>query len=177
MLGKGIEQCSVQMLAYEERPAPHAVTVRADSPEQILLQEELGRAQRVATGQFIAEDLDWLSKGFNAFLANGGALSLERCLRLPWKDGGLRRACRDYWLRRAWNSLGGQISPWRRSEALAAAIRNFASRQWPRWRARQEVPAGTAELDAALFQAFRACERMPLTAMQLHNIAHHRRHC
>src|SRR5437867_13094777 len=67
-----------------------------------LLQEELERAQRVAGGQIGAQDLDWLSKGFSAFLANGGALPLERCLRLPGRDGALRRECRGYWLRSAW---------------------------------------------------------------------------
>src|SRR5437870_9214077 len=45
--------------------------------EAPLLQEELERAQRVAGGQIGAQDLDWLSKGFSAFLANGGALPLR----------------------------------------------------------------------------------------------------
>jgi hypothetical protein len=140
------------------------------------LQEEFERAQRVASGQIGAQDLDWLSKGFAAFLANGGTLPLERCLRLPWKDGALRRACRDYWLRRAWKLAGGELSPWRRSEALALTVRGFSSRQWVRWRSVQVVPAEASELESALFHAFRACERIPTTAMQLHNIAHHRRH-
>jgi hypothetical protein len=144
--------------------------------EGAALQEEFERAQRVASGQIGAQDLDWLSKGFAAFLANGGALPLERCLRLPWKDGALRRACRDYWLRRAWKLAGGELSPWRRSEVLALAVRSFASRQWVRWRGLQTVPPEAADLESALFHAFRACERIPTTAMQLHNIAHHRRH-
>lgn len=148
----------------------------AAAGEAPLLQEELERAQRVANGQIGAKDLDWLSKGFSAFLANGGALPLERCLRLPLKDGALRRACRDYWLRTAWKMLDGELSPWCRSEILAAAVRNFASRQWVRWRALSAAPAEAVELETALFHAFRACERIPATAMQLHNIAHHRRH-
>ena len=159
-----------------------AVALRFDaapaggSGADALVQEEFERAQRVASGQIGAQDLDWLSKGFAAFLANGGALPLERCLRLPWKDGALRRACRDYWLRRAWNLLGSDLSPWRRSEMLASTVRNFSSRQWIRWRSLQSAPQGAAELEIALYHAFRACERMPATAMQLHNIAHHRRH-
>src|SRR5689334_16187450 len=100
--------------------------------EGALLQEEFERAQRVASGQIGAQDLEWLSKGFTAFLANGGALPLERCLRLPWKDGALRRACRDYWLRRAWKLVGSNLSSWRRSEALASMVRNFSTRQWVR---------------------------------------------
>jgi hypothetical protein len=72
--------------------------------------------------------------------------------------------------------VGGGLSPWRRSEVLAATVRNFSSRQWMRWRGLQSAPAEAGELESALFQAFRACERIPTTAMQLHNIAHHRRH-
>ena len=148
----------------------------AASGTQPLLQEELERAQRVASGQISAEDLDWLSKGFSAFLANGGTLQLERCLRLPWKDGALRRACRDYWLRRAWKLAAPELSPWRRSELLAGLVRSFATRQWVRWRNLQSAPANAGELEVALFYAFRSCERIPGTAMQLHNIAHHRQH-
>ncbi|HXI38009.1 MAG TPA: hypothetical protein VNH80_13955 [Burkholderiales bacterium] len=144
--------------------------------EGALLQEEFERAQRVASGQIGAQDLEWLSKGFTAFLANGGALPLERCLRLPWKDGALRRACRDYWLRRAWKLVGSNLSSWRRSEVLASTVRNFSTRQWVRWRTLQTVPAEASDVEAALFRAFRACDRIPSTAMQIHNIAHHRRH-
>ena len=148
----------------------------SDADAGLLLQVELERAQRVASGQIEAQDLDWLSKGFSAFLASGGALPLERCLRLPWKDGSLRRACRDYWLRRAWILLDAALSPWRRSEALAELVRGFESRHWTRWRALQSPPVDAGELETALFHAFRACDRIPTTAMQLHNIAHHRRH-
>ena len=159
----------------EPAALPLPESVRAVD-EGAALQEEFERAQRVASGHIGAQDLDWLSKGFAAFLANGGALPLERCLRLPWKDGALRRACRDYWLRRAWKLAGGQLSPWRRSEVLALAVRSFSGRQWVRWRSLQAVPAEADEVEAALYHAFRACERIPSTAMQLHNIAHHRRH-
>ena len=45
--------------------------------EQSLLLESFDRAQRVASGRAEAGDIAWLSKGFSAFLAAGGALSLE----------------------------------------------------------------------------------------------------
>jgi hypothetical protein len=152
-----------------------------DSPEmrddqQLLLDQGFDRAQRVASGRVEAEDIAWLSKGFSAFLAAGGVLSLERCLGLPRNDCALRRACRDYWLRRAWKALGGPLSPWRRSEKLAATVRDFQSRQWVRWRALTEAPTLASEVEVALFQAFRSSERVPHTAMQLHNIANHRQH-
>jgi hypothetical protein len=141
-----------------------------------LLDEELERAHRVANGCVEPDDLRWLSKGFSAFLAGGGNLPLERCLRLLCNDSALRRACRDYWLRRAWATLHEGLSPWRRSEALAVAVRDFESRKWLRWRALQEPPSRATDFESALFHAFRACDRIPRTAMQLHNIAYHRRH-
>lgn len=138
--------------------------------------EVFARAQRVASAQIGEQELDWLSKGFAAFLANGGAVPLERCLRLPSRDGGLRRALRDCWLRRAWNAIEGEVSPWQRSEMLACAVRAFASRQWPRWREARGAPEDASPVEAALFEAFSARDRVPATAMQLHNIAHQRRH-
>jgi hypothetical protein len=134
------------------------------------------RAQRVASGQLDSEDVRWLRKGFSAFLAGGGAVALERCLRLPRHDGALRRACRDHWLRSAWHLLRPGLSPWRRSELLADAVRAFAAGPWQQWQKLPDAPRHASDLDAALFRAFRAYSRMPLSAMQLHNIAHQRQH-
>src|SRR5438034_9503110 len=99
---KGGEPVAADRVAILAIPAESA-NGATDAP---LLREELERAQRVASGQIGTQDLDWLSKGFSAFLANGGALPLERCLRLPGRDGALRRECRDYWLRSAWKMTG-----------------------------------------------------------------------
>jgi hypothetical protein len=151
-----------------------AAKVSAD--QKSLLLESFDRAQRVASGRAEAGDIAWLSKGFSAFLAAGGALSLERCLGLPRNTTAVRRAYRDYWLRQAWRSFDKQLSPWRRSEKLASAVRDFQSRRWVRWRTLTAAPAIATELEAALFQAFRSTENVPHTAMQLHNIANHRRH-
>ena len=148
----------------------------SDSDDIPLMDEELGRARRVANGCPEPNDLHWLSKGFSAFLAGGGTLPLERCLRLMRNDSDLRRACRDYWLRRAWTSLHEGLSPWRRSETLATAVRDFQSRKWPRWRTLRQPPLTASEAEVALFHAFLAHDRIPSTAMQLHNIAYHRRH-
>jgi hypothetical protein len=146
------------------------------SEQQSMLDEGFDRAQRLANGRLEAEDLAWLTKGFSAFLGAGGTLPLERCLGLPRNDSALRRACRDYWLRRAWNALRNEGSPWRRSEKLAVAVRDFQSRQWVRWHSLSQIPSSASELEVALFEAFRSAERVPRTAMQLHNIANHRRH-
>jgi hypothetical protein len=149
---------------------------KVSANQQSLLLESLDRAQRVARGRAEAGDIAWLIKGFSAFLAAGGALSLERCLGLPRNTTAVRRAHRDYWLREAWKSFGEEQSPWRRSEKLATAVRDFQSRRWIRWRTLRAAPALATELEAALFQAFRSTESVPHTAMQLHNIANHRRH-
>jgi len=148
----------------------------SNSRDPALMDEELERAHRVATGCLEPDDVRWLSKGFSAFLAGGGNLPLERCLRLMRNDSALRRACRDYWLRRAWSLLHEGLSPWRRSETLAAAVRDFQSRKWRRWRALRKPPLTASEVEVALFQAFLAYERIPSTAMQMHNIACHRHH-
>lgn len=136
-----------------------------------LLEGELVRAQRVASDMLEQEDIDWLCKGFSAFLANGGRLPLERCLHLPTNERALRRARRDHWLRQAWLLLDASVSAWRRSEMLAAEVHRFQASKWPRWSALDQAPAVLTALDEALFEAFRSHERVPSTAMQLHNIA------
>ena len=136
---------------------------------------ELSRAHRVANDSLEREDLDWLCRGFSAFLASGGKLPLERCLRLPTNERALRRARRDHWLRRAWLQLDGVPSSWRRSERLAAEVHRFHVAKWPRWSSLPQAPSEASPLEEALFEAFRSHERVPGTAMQLHNIAGHRR--
>jgi len=128
-------------------------------------------AQRIARGELGPDEQAWLAKAFSAFIAAGGALPLERCLGLPRNDYSFRRASRDYWLRLAWKSLEGSLSPWQRSEELAASIREFRTRRWARWRSLEEPPIYAEQAESALFWAFRSSERVPSSAMQLHNIA------
>lgn len=135
---------------------------------------ELSRAHRVANDSLQPEDMDWLCRGFSAFLASEGKLPLERCLRLPTNERALRRARRDNWLRCAWRQLEGEASSWRRSERLAVEVRRFRSLKWPRWSGLDRLPAEATELESVLFEAFHCRERVPGTAMQLHNIAAHR---
>lgn len=138
--------------------------------------EGFDRAQRLASGRVEAEDVAWLSKGFSAFLTAGGALPLERCLGLPRNDSALRRACRDYWLRRAWQTLDESLSPWQRSKQLAAVVRKFRMGRWAHWRTLEDPPILASETELAVFEAFRSSERVPQSAMQLHNIACRQRH-
>ena len=140
-----------------------------------LLDKELVRAHRVANDSPQPDDIRWLCKGFSAFLASGGKLPLERCLRLPTNERALQRAQRDHWLRVAWQQVDPAASPWQRSELLANEIHRFQGAKWSRWSQLAQAPAGARAVDRALFEAFRSHERVPSTAMQLHNIASERR--
>jgi hypothetical protein len=170
----------IEVLETSAKAPPGERPISSSSPfrppgadEWSELGSELLRAQRVANDSVEPEDLDWLCRGFSAFLACGGRLPLERCLRLPTNERALRRARRDHWLRRAWMLLDGTTSSWRRSEMLAAEVHRFQVAKWARWSSLDHIPAGASALDEALFEAFRSHERVPGTAMQLHNIAGH----
>ena len=157
-------------------PSGERSHAQGQSDEQwALLDKELVRAHRVASDSIQREDIAWLCKGFSAFLSSGGKIPLERCLCLPTNERALRRARRDHWLRRAWLELDPTLSPWRRSELLATEILRFQTGKWARWSQLEHVPAGSRALDEALFEAFRCQERIPSTAMQLHNIAGHQK--
>lgn len=131
----------------------------------------LVRAYEIADGRLDTRDVGWLMQGFRAYLANQGALPLERCLHLPTGDRAMKRARRDRWLRVAWEQVAGDISPWRRSEKLAQLVATFRCTKWTRWSQLSSAPESASALDLALFEAFRSHERVPATAMQIHNIA------
>lgn len=155
------------MLQTEERVPTSARAIAG----RAVLGKELLHAHRVAYEDLNREDLDWLCRGFRAFLRSEGKIPLERCLRLPTSDRAHRRARRDHWLRAAWNLMDERLSPWRKSESLATEVRRFAAVKWLRWADPEHLPTTMTPLEAALFEAFRSHERIPSTAMQLHNIA------
>jgi hypothetical protein len=132
--------------------------------------DQLVRAHRVANKTLEREDIDWLCKGFFAFLANSGRISLERCLRLPTTDCKFGRTRRDDFLCLAWLETDPALSAWQRSVALAAEVQRFGARKWPRWSALATAPDEAGAMERALFEAFRSHERIPSTTMQLHNL-------
>jgi hypothetical protein len=155
-------------------PIPTAARAAAPAPRAAAnpaLDNELLRAHRVASDNLDQEDVTWLAKGFSAYLANKGRIPLERCLRLPANEAACQRAIRDYWLRLAWRRVPGELSPWCRSEGLASAVKRFRATKWVRWSETRSLDIATGGLDEALLEAFRSHERIPSTAMQLHNIA------
>jgi hypothetical protein len=135
------------------------------------IERGLVRAHRVANKTLEREDIDWLCNGFLAFLSNSGRIPLERCLHLPTNERTLSRARRDDFLCTAWLETDPALSAWQRSAALAAEVRRFGARKWPRWSALTAAPGEASALERALFEAFRSHERIPGTTMQLHNIA------
>ena len=155
---------------------PTATRVRPIAPAQQVassptLDNELLRAHRVATDNLDQDDVTWLANGFRAYLTSKGRIPLERCLRLPANEAACQRAIRDYWLRLAWRRVSSELSPWCRSESLSVAIKRFRATKWVRWNETRSLDVSPDSLDEALFEAFRSHERIPSTAMQLHNIA------
>ena len=152
-------------------PEGRVIAPSLQTPASPALDNELLRAHRVASDKLDHEDAIWLAKGFRAYLTNKGRIPLERCLRLPANEAACQRAIRDYWLRLAWRRVPGQLSPWCRSEALASAVKRFRATKWVRWSDSKSLDVAPDSLDEALFEAFKSHERIPSTAMQLHNIA------
>jgi len=159
------------MLMRSECARREGAGERASAAARPAARDGLVRAYEIADGRLDVDDMGWLMRGFQAYLASDGALPLERCLHLPAGDRALRRARRDSWLRSAWERMGDEVSPWRRSEQLADAVNRFRSTKWPRWRILGMAPDHATSVEQALFEAFRSHERIPATAMQIHNIA------
>lgn len=110
-------------------------------------------AARIASGDCDAEAMQWLTRGLRNWITAGGAMPLERCLRLPNTPARMRRLQRDHWLRRAAREIDAD-GPWRGACALKAELDTFMSRGgWLAWRDGDAPPEGTSRLREALFYA------------------------
>jgi hypothetical protein len=135
-----------------------------------MTEEPLSIVARAAAGDFEGPVKGYLQGGFRRFLEAGGALPLERCLRLPTTPKRLQKARRDYWLRIAWDGIEASTD-WARSVELARRVQEFRTLGiWQRWREHSEPPGGASELRAALFYAFKAGAKVPETAQGLDSI-------
>jgi hypothetical protein len=140
------------------------------SEHREITEEPLTLLTRAAAGDFDDDVQSHLKAGLRLYLETGGTLPLERCLRLPTTPKGLCKAQRDYWLRRAWESLDAP-SGWSRSVSLAEEIKRFESRIWGRWREYDTPPEkNTSELSKTLFHAFRVGIDIPRTAVGIDKI-------
>ena len=83
-------------------------------------------------------------------------------------DYQLRKQRRDALLTRALVKMPGE-STWTRCSELAAAIRRFETRTWPRVQFMAEPPARFNEQDQCLFHAFKIGIKVPRTAQAVVN--------
>lgn len=126
-------------------------------------------AGNVAAGRIGPTEAEALQRGFEAWLSAGGALSLERCLKLPTSTKAMARAERDKWLVCAWRLID-EAGPWLKSVALCKELQTFEARIWPAWRGGDAPPPGASELRSALFRVLKTGARVPGTAQQIHNV-------
>ena len=103
------------------------------------------------------EVASWFAAAVGRYLA--GEEDIGRALGLAGGQGH-RKACtlwrlaaRNVHLRQACTLLEG--GPKSQTVQLAAAVRKFASRTWPRWREFAEPPPGSSALQRCLFDAHR----------------------
>lgn len=127
----------------------------------------------VAAGQFNESVHDTLQRGFAAFVNAGGAVPLERCLRLPRSNARFRRAQRDLWLIQVARSVDGATS-WARSAAVSKELDTFlACGAWRSWRDMQDPPAGTSNLRVALFYTAKFNDDKGLSTKQVNRVVGH----
>lgn len=113
-----------------------------------------------------------LLRGVRTYLNAGGDIDLARCVGLPTPTAKNKfsQLQRDYWLCMAAGQITG-LDAWPRSMALAAEMKTFTSRVWPRWKDEDEPPPGASRLYAFLFRALSAApDKTPSTARHLHRI-------
>jgi len=120
-----------------------------------------------------ADVATWLRKGLADYLAAGG--SLDRSLGL--RGTGVRSIETVIATERRNVALaaaaefahdGAPNSRRDRARKLAAAVRRFRDRKWPRLRQLDEPPASLGPMERHLFRAFRASERVPETEKQIY---------
>ncbi len=115
---------------------------------------------RLIAGELDDEVLAWLLSGFRRYAAG---TSLDQALRL---DRASRLRARDQALRDAADILGPDGDPWVQAERLAAAVLRFERRVMP-WLKSSDV---LSPLDAAIWSAFRAADRVPRSQRQLYDL-------
>lgn len=124
-------------------------------------------AWNVAAGAFTQDVQERLRRGFAAFVDAGGVVPLERCLRLPKTNAGVRRAQRNRWLAEVAKATDAP-NTWARCVATSRALETFLSRgAWPAWKHLQDPPAGTSQLRTALFYTAKFNDGEGLSAKQI----------
>lgn len=140
----------------------------ADVPDDIEAGEPLAHFLVVALGCPTPQSLEWLRRGFSVFLAAGGDVGLERCLRLPRTAAQLRIATRNLNLVRL-AEIVDAASERDRSIMVKRLLDNFLERgKWAQgWRSLPNPPSGATGTDAFLFYVARANDGRSLSARQI----------
>lgn len=96
-----------------------------------------------------AADALWLAA--RMWLETGGAVTMNRFLRLPATGAQLKKATRNRWLRKAADTLA-EPSPFNRACELERELDTFISRgPWLTWRDLSHAPEGCSDLRRCLF--------------------------
>ncbi len=96
-----------------------------------------------------AADALWLAA--RMWLETGGSVAMNRFLRLPATGAQLKKATRNYWLRKAADTLADP-SPFKRACNLERELTAFITRgPWLTWRDSPHPPDGCSELRRCLF--------------------------
>ena len=124
-----------------------------------------------ANGKWTPEVRAWLQSALAALINAGGAVPLERCLRLPMTPAKWRQLMRNYWLLNAIEA-SGQESLWMACVEVSDALAAFLSRgPWHAWRSLQDPPAGTPVFRSALFYVAKHNGGEPLSPRHVYRIA------
>jgi hypothetical protein len=126
-------------------------------------------AHRLSVGELDNETADWIVRGFEIWIRNGGVLPLDRCLGLPSNPKNLKIATRNYWLIEA-SKLIPANSYWHRACLLKKEADKFHGWQWDCWKSRMLPPAHATELQKLLFCALKSGAYLPSTNKQYQRI-------
>ena len=131
---------------------------------------QLEFASRIADGRITPADLSHLQRGFATWIHADGAVSLERCLRLPNSRPALQRAQRDLWLRELARLMGAS-GLWLGPVAIEQQLNRFIERgPWRFWKKLQDPPPDSTSLDAATFRVLKCTGGRALSARHLSRV-------
>lgn len=135
--------------------------------------DPLEMLQRFVGGDTAPEVLHHLRVGFGVYLKANGALTLERCLRLPNTPNRRRLEQRNAWLRHAAWLLDQAVSR-STADVLANELNVFITRgPWRHWRDRLDPPSDADRLCVALFHVARLNRGKPLSDKQICRVIGH----
>lgn len=119
-----------------------------------------------------AVDALWLAA--QLWLANGGAIPINRYLKLPATRQQLMNASRNLWIVRA-AALVPEIGAFQKAGRIALELSNFVSRgQWSTWKSLDSPPSDASELRVALFGVMKfSSKNDPIEERQIYRVLTH----